>query len=147
MGFKPHFAINVKDLERSISFYTNLFGVPPVKVKPRYAKFDVQNPALNFTLNEGGEVTGGINHFGIQVASTQEVLQAKGRLQQSGLVTFDEMNTNCCYARQDKIWVTSPDGHPWEVFTVLEDIEQNEDLTTCCPAEEQKEETSCGCPE
>ncbi|MBD1371261.1 VOC family protein [Hazenella sp. IB182357] len=131
MTLKPHVAVNVKQLDQSIHFYTHLFGVDPVKVKPQYAKFDLQAPPLNFTLNEGGEVSGGINHLGIQVSSTEEVLQAKERLQESGLATFDEMNTNCCYARQDKIWVTSPDGHEWEVFTVLEDIEHKES-SSCC---------------
>lgn len=148
MVLKPHVAINIKSLDQSIQFYTNLFGVEPVKVKPGYAKFDLEQPALNLTLNEGGEVTGGINHLGIQVSSTQDVLQAKERLQQAGLATFDEMNTNCCYARQDKIWITSPDGHKWEVFTVLEDVEQNDEPTTCCAEEEEPKhegETSCGC--
>nr|WP_168188834.1 ArsI/CadI family heavy metal resistance metalloenzyme [Thermoflavimicrobium daqui] len=143
---KPHLAINVKNLDQSIQFYTSLFGVEPVKVKLGYAKFDLEQPALNFTLNEGGEVSGGINHLGIQVASTQDVLLVKERLQRAGLATFDEMNTNCCYARQDKIWVTSPDGHQWEVFTVLEDVKQNDDPTSCCITEEepQKESgTSC----
>lgn len=149
MILKPHVAINVKNLDQSIQFYTNLFGVDPVKVKPGYAKFDLEQPALNFTLNEGGEITGGINHLGIQVSSTQDVLDAKTRLQKAGLATFDEMNAKCCYARQDKIWITSPDGHNWEVFTVLEDVEQNDEPTTCCIEEEPKEEkeTSCGCSE
>nr|WP_175482285.1 ArsI/CadI family heavy metal resistance metalloenzyme [Thermoflavimicrobium dichotomicum] len=144
---KPHLAINVKNLELSIQFYTNLFGVQPVKVKPGYAKFDLEQPALNFTLNEGGEVSGGINHLGIQVASTQDVLHVRERLQQAGLATFDEMNTNCCYARQDKIWVTSPDGHRWEMFTVLEDVEQNDEPASCCledPKSSQENASSCG---
>lgn len=137
MVLKPHLAINVKNLDQSIQFYTNLFGVEPVKVKPKYAKFDLEKPALNFTINEGGEVTGGLNHLGIQVVSTQNVLEAKERLHKAGLATFDEMNTNCCYARQDKIWITSPDGHRWEVFTVLENVEHNE----------EPKETFCGCSE
>jgi catechol 2,3-dioxygenase-like lactoylglutathione lyase family enzyme len=130
MILKPHVAINVKNLDQSIQFYTNLFGVQPVKVRSGYAKFDLEQPALNFTLNEGGEITGGINHLGIQVASTEDVLQAKLRLLNAGLAAFDEMNTSCCYARQDKIWVTSPDGHAWEVFTVLEDINSKDESTS-----------------
>jgi hypothetical protein len=101
--------------------------------------FDLEQPALNFTLNEGGEVSGGLNHLGIQVSSIEEVFKAKERLQQANLATFDEMNTNCCYARQDKIWVTSPDGHRWEVFTVHEDVERIVDVknfketsSSCC---------------
>lgn len=130
---KPHVAIHVKDLSQSVAFYTQLFGVEPVKVRPGYAKFDLEQPGLNFTLNEGGEVTGGINHLGIQVGSTAEVLAAKDRLQKAGLASFDEMNTTCCYARQDKIWITSPDGHRWEVFTVIEDdVEMEPKSSSCC---------------
>lgn len=132
MVLKPHVAINVKNLNKSIAFYTKLFGVEPVKVRPGYAKFDLEQPALNFSLNEGGEVRGGLNHLGIQVKSNEDVLAAKERLQKAGLATFDEMNTTCCYARQDKIWVISPDGHRWEVFAVLADAEENsEELTVC----------------
>jgi catechol 2,3-dioxygenase-like lactoylglutathione lyase family enzyme len=131
MVLKPHIALNVKDLEKSILFYTKLFDVEPVKVRPRYAKFDLEQPALNFTLNEGGEVSGGINHLGIQVESTNEVLAAKKRLEEAGLATFDEMNIDCCYALQDKIWVTSPDGHRWEVFTVLK-ADTTSQVESCC---------------
>jgi hypothetical protein len=92
-------------------------------VKPGYAKFEVAEPALNFTLNEGerGAALGAFNHAGIQVASTDDVLAAKLRLQKAGLAAFDEMNTTCCYALQDKIWVHDPDGTPWEVFATHED--------------------------
>lgn len=147
MVLKPHVAINVKDLNKSVVFYTQLFGVEPVKVRPGYAKFDLEQPALNFTLNEGGEVSGGLNHLGIQVKSTEDVLATKERLQKAGLVTFDEMNTTCCYARQDKIWVTSPDGHSWEVFTVLADAEEeSKESPVCCTMDEPKQtETDCGC--
>ncbi|OYD07437.1 ArsI/CadI family heavy metal resistance metalloenzyme [Paludifilum halophilum] len=124
MVLKPHMAINVKNLDASIRFYRHLFGEEPAKVRPGYAKFDLDEPALNFTLNEGGEVIGGINHLGIQVESTEAVTAAKERLKNAGLASFDEMDTTCCYARQDKIWVTSPDGHQWEVFFVKEDADR-----------------------
>ena len=94
MILKPHVAVNVRNVDQSVLFYTNLFGVEPVKVKPGYAKFDLEQPALNFTLNEGGEISGGLNHLGIQVSSTEDVLKTKERLQQANLATFDEMNTN-----------------------------------------------------
>ncbi|GGA40435.1 hypothetical protein GCM10007416_11780 [Kroppenstedtia guangzhouensis] len=116
MVLKPHVAINVKDLDASIKFYRHLFGEEPAKVRPGYAKFDLDEPLLNFALNEGGEIVGGINHMGIQVGSTEAVIAAKERLENAGLASFDEMDTTCCYARQDKIWVISPDGHRWEVF-------------------------------
>jgi catechol 2,3-dioxygenase-like lactoylglutathione lyase family enzyme len=108
----------VSDVDRSIEFYRALFGIEPSKVRPGYAKFEVREPALNFTLNEGernGEL-GAFNHAGIQVASTDDVLRARARLVEAGLATFDEMDTTCCYAKQDKIWVTAPDGESWEVF-------------------------------
>jgi catechol 2,3-dioxygenase-like lactoylglutathione lyase family enzyme len=125
---RPHLALTVSDVERSIPFYAALFGVEPAKVRDGYAKFEVAEPALNFTLNAGerGEGLGAFNHAGIQVASTDDVLAAKLRLNEAGLAAFDEMDTGCCYARQDKIWVLDPDGTPWEIFATHEDSEQHE---------------------
>ena len=122
---RPHLALTVSDVERAIPFYEALFGVAPEKIKPGYAKFSVAEPALNFTLNQGerGEALGAFNHAGIQVASTDDVLAARLRLQKAGLTAFDELDTTCCYARQDKIWVHDPDGTPWEVFATHEDTE------------------------
>jgi predicted enzyme related to lactoylglutathione lyase len=122
---RPHLALTVSDVERSIPFYEALFGIPPEKVKPGYAKFSVAEPAINFTLNEGerDRSLGAFNHAGIQVASTHDVLAAKERLVTAGLATFDEMDTTCCYAKQDKIWVHDPDGTPWEVFVTHHDVE------------------------
>jgi catechol 2,3-dioxygenase-like lactoylglutathione lyase family enzyme len=126
----------VTDVERSIPFYEALFGTSPEKVKDGYAKFSVTEPALNFTLNRGERTDlGAFNHAGIQVASTDEVLAAKLRLVKAGLATFDEMDTTCCYARQDKIWVHDPDGTPWEVFTTHEDVDEaggSQRASACC---------------
>jgi catechol 2,3-dioxygenase-like lactoylglutathione lyase family enzyme len=123
---RPHLALTVSSVERSTGFYAALFGVAPAKVRPGYAKFEVDEPAINFTLNEGerGDGLGAFNHAGIQVATTDDVLAARLRLQKAGLATFDEMDTTCCYARQDKIWVRDPDGIPWEVFVTHEDSEK-----------------------
>ena len=123
---RPHLALTVSDVERAVPFYRALLGAEPVKTKPGYAKFEVADPALNFTLNEGerGAGLGALNHAGIQVASTEDVLAAKKRLIAEGLATFDEMETTCCYAQQDKIWVHDPDGTPWEVFATHADIEE-----------------------
>jgi catechol 2,3-dioxygenase-like lactoylglutathione lyase family enzyme len=117
---KVHLALNVNSVEESAAFYRAMFGVEPVKLKPGYAKFDVAEPALNLTLNYVGPVErpGALNHLGIQVRSTEEVLAAKDRLTRAGLATFDEMGTDCCYALQDKVWVSDPDGYRWEVFVV-----------------------------
>ena len=134
---RPHLALNVSDLERSIAFYRALFGVEPSKVRAGYAKFEVADPALNFTLNEGRRNAGpgALNHAGIQVASTDDVLRARARLVEAGLATFDEMDTECCYAKQDKIWVTAPDGESWEVFVTHGDAEaepHGKSSAACC---------------
>ncbi len=134
---RPHLALTVTDVERSIPFYEALFGTGPEKVKDGYAKFSLADPALNFTLNQGSRTheLGAFNHAGIQVASTDDVLAAKLRLVKAGLATFDEMDTTCCYARQDKIWVHDPDGTPWEVFATHEDVDEpggTERQTACC---------------
>jgi catechol 2,3-dioxygenase-like lactoylglutathione lyase family enzyme len=126
---RPHLALTVSDVDRATRFYRALFGVEPTKVRPGYAKFEVAEPALNFTLNEG-ERRGGLgalNHAGIQVASTEDVLRARARLVEAGLATFDEMDATCCYAKQDKIWVTAPDGESWEVFVTHGDAEPEGD--------------------
>jgi catechol 2,3-dioxygenase-like lactoylglutathione lyase family enzyme len=133
---RPHLALTVTDVERSIPFYEALLGSPPAKVRDGYAKFEVADPALNLTLNRGelGGDLGAFNHAGIQVESTDDVLAARLRLQKAGLATFDEMDTTCCYARQDKIWVHDPDGTPWEVFTVLDDalVPGEPEKVACC---------------
>ena len=135
---RPHLALTVTDVERSIPFYRALFGTEPTKVRPGYAKFEVEEPGLNFTLNEGerGDALGAFNHAGVQVESTDDVLAARLRLQKAGLATFDEMDTTCCYARQDKIWVRDPDGTPWEVFVTHGESEETEPAAAasanCC---------------
>ena len=135
-ALRPHLALTVSDVARSIPFYEALFGVAAEKVKPGYAKFSVADPALNFTLNAGErtDALGAFNHAGIQVASTDDVLAAKLRLKRAGLATFDEMDTTCCYARQDKIWVHDPDGTPWEVFATHAHSEEAGDgaIVACC---------------
>ena len=141
---RPHLALTVTDVERSIPFYEALFGITPEKVRPGYAKFSVDAPALNFTLNEGVRAElGAFNHAGIQVAATDDVLAAKERLVAAGLAAFDEMDTTCCYARQDKIWVRDPDGTPWEVFATHEDTEEEGDGGLA--AAEAGHAESCGC--
>jgi predicted enzyme related to lactoylglutathione lyase len=125
---RPHLALTVTDVDRAIPFYEALFGVTPEKVRPGYAKFSVTEPAMNFTLNQGERAElGAFNHAGIQVASTDDVLAAKLRLTRAGLAAFDEMDTTCCYAKQDKIWVRDPDGTPWEVFVTHDDVEEEGD--------------------
>ena len=145
---RPHLALTVTDVERAIPFYEALFGTAPEKVRDGYAKFSVAEPALNFTLNRGERRTlGAFNHGGIQVASADDVLAAKERLVQAGLAAFDEMDTTCCYARQDKIWVRDPDGTPWEVFATHTDSEEAGEggLAVAEQSECGCGETGCGC--
>ena len=118
---KAHIAIRVKEVAASTDFYRRLFGIEPCKVRKGYAKFDVANPPLNFTLNETPNVEqGALSHLGIQVESTADVLAMRNLWHERGLFTRDEMQTDCCYALQDKTWVRDPDGNEWEVFVVLE---------------------------
>jgi catechol 2,3-dioxygenase-like lactoylglutathione lyase family enzyme len=134
-SLKPHVAIHVRDVSNSIAFYRKLFGIEPSKVRAGYAKFDVSNPPLNFALNEGPVIEhGGLSHLGIQVESTADVLAVRQQWHERGLLTRDEMQTECCYALQDKSWVRDPDGNEWEVFAVLEDNlpEKSATKTSCC---------------
>ena len=138
-ALKAHLALNVRSVERSLEFYRRMLGLEPVKVRPGYAKFDVQNPPLNLTLNEvpfterDGGGGGALSHLGIQLATTEDVLSMRRNWMDAGLDTRDEMQTNCCYAVQDKTWVRDPDGNEWEAFVVLED---NLPVTTMCCAPE-----------
>ena len=121
-ALKAHLALNVHDVEQSIDFYRKMLGIEPSKVRPGYAKFDVQNPPLNLTLNQSNfSERGALSHLGIQVASTGDVLAMRERWVEAGLITRDEMQTDCCYATQDKTWVRDPDGNEWEAFVVLGD--------------------------
>ena len=121
-ALKAHLSLNVRNVEMSVEFYRKMLGIEPSKVRTGYAKFDVQNPPLNFTLNQGSFAgRGALSHLGIQVASTQDVLAMRQKWSDLGLLTRDEMQTTCCYAVQDKTWVRDPDGNEWEVFVVLED--------------------------
>jgi catechol 2,3-dioxygenase-like lactoylglutathione lyase family enzyme len=148
---KAHLALNVRDVERSIEFYRKMLGIEPSKVRTGYAKFDVQNPPLNLTLNQHGfGERGALSHLGLQVSSTEDVLATRERWVEAGLLTRDEMQTNCCYARQDKTWVHDPDGNEWEVFVVLED--NLAETSMCCVTGEDEqagaakavEGSSCG---
>ena len=116
-------ALNVGDLESAIVFYSKLFGTEPAKRRPGYANFAVAEPPLKLVLIEGGGAPGTLNHLGVEVGSTSAVADAQRRLTAEGLTTAVEGEVECCYARQDKVWVDGPDGEPWEVYTVLADVE------------------------
>jgi catechol 2,3-dioxygenase-like lactoylglutathione lyase family enzyme len=139
-ALKAHLALNVHNVERSIEFYKKLLGIEPSKVRTGYAKFDVQNPPLNLTLNEHNFTErGALSHLGIQVASTDDVMATREKWVDAGLLPRDEMQTSCCYALQDKTWVRDPDGNEWEVFVVLKD---NLAETAACECSTKVEEST-----
>lgn len=132
---KPHLALNVKNVESSIDFYKKMFGIQPSKVRTGYAKFDVHSPSLNLTLNENPFAErGALSHMGIQVKTTADVLAMREFWLDQGLYTRDEMDTNCCYAIQDKTWVQDPDGNDWEVFVVK--VDNLAESANCCDGDD-----------
>ena len=118
---KPHVSLNVTNVDASVAFYEKAFGVTATKRRPGYAKFDLESPSLNLTMQEAPRTGVNASHFGVQVASTEDVAQAWTRFKEAGLKTLTEDNTECCYAMQDKVWIEDPDGNAWEVFFVKGD--------------------------
>src|SRR5579884_1601663 len=116
-------ALNVSDLQSAIGFYSKLFATAPAKVRPGYANFAIAEPPLKLVLIEGAGEPGSLNHLGVEVEGPELVGAAQARLGGEGLVTAAEEGVTCCYALQDKVWVDSPDGTPWEIYTVLGDTE------------------------
>jgi catechol 2,3-dioxygenase-like lactoylglutathione lyase family enzyme len=115
-------ALNVNDLDESISFYSKLFGAEPAKVRPGYANFAIADPPLKLILMENPGQGGSLNHLGVEVPGTGAVEAEQARLAEAGLAAVEERGTTCCYARQDKFWVQgAPNGERWEIYTVLED--------------------------
>lgn len=117
-------ALNVRQLDEAVAFYSRLFGTGPAKVRAGYANFAVADPPLKLVLIENAEAEpGSLNHLGVEVASTDDVSAAAARLAAEGLATAAEDQVNCCYAVQDKVWVDGADGEPWEIYTVLADTD------------------------
>jgi catechol 2,3-dioxygenase-like lactoylglutathione lyase family enzyme len=124
-------ALNVTDLEAAISFYRRLFDTEPAKVREGYANFAIVDPPLKLVLIQGAE-GGTLNHLGVEVTDQAEVAAASTRLAATGLRTDERLGETCCYATQDKVWVTGPDDEPWEVYTVLADADRMTPSTACC---------------
>lgn len=133
-------ALDVDDLESAVGFYSTLFGIEPAKRKPGYANFAIDEPPLKLVLIENPGRGGNVNHLGVEVESTQQVRAEIARLSQAGLFTEEQIATTCCYATQDKVWVTGPNGERWEIYTVLADTEDfgaapapdDDTAPTCC---------------
>jgi catechol 2,3-dioxygenase-like lactoylglutathione lyase family enzyme len=116
-------ALNVDDLDEAIAFYSKLFGTEPAKVKPGYANFAITEPPLKLVLIENPAHGGTLNHLGVEVQSSEAVREEIARLTGEGMLADEEMGTTCCFATQDKAWVTGPAGERWEIYTVLADSE------------------------
>jgi catechol 2,3-dioxygenase-like lactoylglutathione lyase family enzyme len=114
-------ALNVENLDDAIAFYSGLFNATPTKVKDGYANFAISDPPLKLVLFENPGLGATINHLGVEVDSSDTVHAEIARLADAGLFTEEEIGTTCCFATQDKVWVTGPDGEKWEVYTVLSD--------------------------
>jgi len=143
-------ALNVADVDEAVAFYTGLFGVGPAKRQPGYANFAVDEPPLKLVLLQTGEPGGTLNHLGVEVESTDDVTAATRRLSGEGLRTDVENQVDCCYALQDKVWVSDPDGARWEVYTVLADTQEVcAAPSLCCgPAvdvADAGQNSACGC--
>lgn len=138
---KMHVGVNVTDIEKSIDFYKKVFNAEPFKIKPGYAKFLLSDPEMNFTLNLKDVVSGNqVGHFGFQVENQDEVLQHKDRLEKLGFFAREEIDVTCCYATQDKFWVTDPDGNEWEFFYTKADVESMKAEPSCCVTQPTKVE-------
>jgi catechol 2,3-dioxygenase-like lactoylglutathione lyase family enzyme len=134
---KPHVSLNVADIDASVAFYERAFATKATKRRPGYAKFDLEAPSLNLTMQEAPRTGVNASHFGVQVASSEDVAAAWTRFKEAGLPTRTEEDTTCCYALQDKVWVEDPDGNMWEVFFVKGDAATMHDepakaAAACC---------------
>lgn len=131
---RPHISLNVHDVHTSVEFYRKVFGVDPQKQTADYAKFDLIEPPLNFSVLASAGAASRVNHLGIEVDSPGDVAAWERHLRDQGILDGIETDVTCCYARQDKVWFTDPDGNQWEVFTVLEQLPVTKPLAepACC---------------
>ena len=143
-----HLHINVEDLDRSVGFYTTLFGAEPTVRNPDYAKWMLEDPRVNLAISQRGRA-GGVDHVGIQAETPEELAAIAGRLKTAGQTTFDEAATTCCYAKSNKSWVVDPSGLQWETFhtfgeaTVYGEAEQAAAIAPAI-AEQVKPTACCG---
>ncbi len=134
-----HIHVGVENLDQSVRFYSALFGTEPIKQKPDYAKWMLDNPHVNFAISTRAET--GVNHLGIQVDEESELSELRERMKKADLAVVDEGETVCCYARSEKSWVHDPAGIPWETYRTMEDAEifkaAKPQDSGCCAPEEQ----------
>ena len=139
-----HVHVGVDDLDRSVGFYSTLFGAQPIVRKTDYAKWMLEDPRVNFAISSGRHEARGIEHLGIQVENEAELAEVCGRLKAADRPVLEEGATTCCYARSEKSWIADPDGVVWEAFLTngeatvygesppLSALSANASETTCC---------------
>jgi len=117
---RAHLSINVRNLKKSVEFYSKVFGKKPQKMSSTYAKFDLKDPSLNFSMHEvvDGRIASRVNHLGIEVMKAKEIPKWQKKMLKLKIKTLTEEGTDCCFALQDKFWFQDPDGNSWEVFFV-----------------------------
>lgn len=145
---RPHLSLDVRNVPVSVAFYQKVFGVPPQKQTSDYAKFDLIRPALNLSMVSSSGRISSVDHLGIEVESVEEIATWKTHLRQEGILEKVEENTACCFARQDKLWFSDPDGNAWEVFVVHEQLPVGESManTGCCIPNRQGNKKECSAP-
>jgi catechol 2,3-dioxygenase-like lactoylglutathione lyase family enzyme len=143
-----HVHVSVKDLPRSIGFYSKLFGAPPTVEKPDYAKWMLEDPRVNFAISQRGRAAG-VNHLGFQVDSEAELAALRGNVAKADIAALDEAGAACCYARSDKYWIEDPQGIAWETFHTLggipvygENAQRADDSACCVPLARQAGDTA-----
>ena len=130
-----HVGLNVSDLQASVAFYQKVFDQEPTKLRPGYAKFEVSEPSVNFTLNQTSKALNGhgaLNHMGIQLKDGGQLLDFRKKMEAFQLATRVEEQTYCCYALQDKFWLRDPDGNEIEFFVVLNEKEPVANKSESC---------------
>ncbi|MBM4267918.1 MAG: hypothetical protein FJ144_15120 [Deltaproteobacteria bacterium] len=117
-----HVSLYVRSIPEAVEQYRKVLGIEPAKVKHDYAKFEIQDPPVILSLSVGGE-PGKLSHLGIRYPGTGEVVTEMARVKQTDVPLFQQEGTTCCYAKADKFWIRDGDGVPWEMYTLLEDVE------------------------
>jgi catechol 2,3-dioxygenase-like lactoylglutathione lyase family enzyme len=149
---RMHVSLYVSNLQKSINFYSALFGQEPTKVKQGYAKYTLESPSLIISFVENKDrVQQNFGHLGFQVETIEELNRRLAEAKLKNLVSKEEIGTNCCYAKQDKFWANDPDGVQWEVYYFHEDAEFNDphyemsEATACCIVSSETTKSDCGC--
>lgn len=146
---RPHLSLDVRNVSASVTFYQKAFGITPQKHTSDYAKFDLTHPALNLSLVSTTGRISAVNHLGVEVESLVEMAAWKQRLQAEGIINRVEEDIACCYARQDKVWFSDPDGNAWEVFLVHEQLSVTGPVSStgcCAPSQRSSAEQTCSMP-